>query len=234
MRPEAVVFDIGNVLLRWDPESYYDRSIGHVARVRMFKEVPLAEMNARIDAGAPWHETVEETAATYRRWGRDILAWRDHWDEMAGPVIEDSVALLRALRARRVPVFALTNFGRETFALARRLHPALTEFDGAVVSGHERVMKPDPAIFETLERRSGIAPERLFYTDDSPENVEAAAAQGWRTHLFEGAAGLALRLVEEGLLDEGDVPGHSAPRGAPAEEPAGDADRDEGGNEDGN
>jgi 2-haloacid dehalogenase len=206
MRPDAVVFDIGNVLLKWDPEGFYDRRIGHVARVRLFQEVPLAEMKARIDAGAPWHATVEETARTYRRWGRDILSWRDDWAEMAGPILEDSLAVLRALKARGVPVFALTNFGRETFALARRLHPALTEFDGAVVSGHEGVTKPDPAIFETLERRSGIAAERLFYTDDSLANVEAAAAQGWRTHHFTSAAGLARRLVEEGLLKESDAP----------------------------
>lgn len=206
MRPEAVVFDIGNVLLEWDPEGFYDRKIGHVARVRLFQEVPLAEMNARIDAGAPWHETVEDYAERYRRWGRDILSWRDDWGRIAGPVMADSVAVMRALKARGVPVFALSNFGRQTFSLARKLFPELTEFDGAVISGHEGVLKPDPAIYETLERRSGIAPERLFFTDDVAANVEAAEAQGWRAHLFRGANGLGRRLVEEGLLKESDVP----------------------------
>ncbi len=200
MAPEAVVFDIGNVLMNWDPEGFYDRAIGRVARTRMFHEVPLHEMNAQIDAGAPWHATVEETARAHRRWSRDILSWRDQWGEMASPLIEESVAILRTLREQGVPVFALTNFGRETFAEARRIHPALTEFDGAVVSGHVGMVKPDPGIYEVLERKSGIAPEALFFTDDRPENIEAAAARGWRTHLFEGAQGLRRRLAEEGLL----------------------------------
>lgn len=204
MTPDAVVFDIGNVLLTWDPEGYYDRAIGRIARTRLFREVPLHEMNAAIDAGAPWHRTVEDMAQSHLRWRRDILAWRDHWDEMAGPLIEGSVALQRALRRRDVPVFALTNFGRETFEYARRLHPALTEFDGAVVSGQVGALKPDPAIFKVLEDRSGIAPGKLLLIDDRRENVEAAEARGWQTHLFEGAEGLERRLVEEGLLREED------------------------------
>lgn len=206
MTPDAVVFDIGNVLVGWDPEGYYDRAIGRVARTRLFREVPLHEMNARIDAGAPWHETVAETAEAHPRWRRDILSWRDHWDDMFGPPDEGSIALLRALRGRDVPVFALTNFGRETFDRARDLYPVLREFDGAVVSGHVGVLKPDPAIYRIFEERSGLPPERLFYTDDRPENVEAAAARGWRSHRFEGAAGLGRRLVAEGLLTEADLP----------------------------
>ena len=211
MTPDAVVFDIGNVLLTWDPEGYYDRAIGRIARTRLFREVPLHEMNAAIDAGAPWHRTVVETAEAHQRWRRDILAWKDDWDRMAEPLMEDSVALLRALKARDVPVFALTNFGRETFERARRTHPALTEFDGAIVSGHVGVTKPDPAIYRLFEDRSGLAPGGLLFVDDRPENIAAAAARGWRTHRFQGAEGLARRLVEEGLLAEGDLPAPARP-----------------------
>lgn len=206
MTPDAVVFDIGNVLLTWNPEAYYDRAIGRIARTRLFREVPLHEMNAAIDAGAPWQQTVKDTSEIHLRWRRDILSWHDDWDAMVGPLMEEGVALQRALRRAGVPVFALTNFGRETFARARTLYPALTEFDGGVVSGQVGVVKPDPEIYRILEERSGIPPERLFFIDDRPENIETAAARGWRTHLFEGAAGLGRRLVAEGLLSEGDLP----------------------------
>lgn len=206
MTPDAVVFDVGNVLVDWDPEGYYDRAIGRIARTRLFREVPLHDMNARIDAGAPWQETVAWTAEENPRWRRDILSWRDHWEEMIGPVIEDSAALLAALRHRGVPVFALTNFGRETFDRARELFPVLREFDGAVVSGHVGVLKPDPEIYRLFEERSSLVPERLLYTDDRPENIAAAEARGWHTHLFEGPRGLGRRLVVEGLLREEDLP----------------------------
>ena len=205
MAVDLVVFDIGRVLLEWDPEGYYDKAMGHVARVRLFREVPLHEMNLRIDAGEPWHKTVEETALKHGRWNKDVLSWRDHWDKMAGPLIPESVSLMRALRSKGIPVWALTNFGRETFDYAQSLWPALTEFDGMVVSGHLGVVKPNPEIYAVLERDSGIAPERIFYTDDSAPNIRAAKARGWQTHLFDGPEGLATRLVAEGLLEEGDA-----------------------------
>lgn len=200
MSVETVVFDIGNVLLNWDPEGFYDRKIGRVARTRLFREVPLEEMNARIDRGAPWHATVEETAARYRRWSRDILFWRDNWGEMAAPLMQDSVTLLRALRKAGVPCWALTNFGRETFDHALTLYPALAEFDGAIVSGRLGAVKPEPEIYEALERAAGVAPDRLLFTDDRPENIAAARARGWQTHQFKDARGLARHLAAERLL----------------------------------
>ncbi|SFG87509.1 2-haloacid dehalogenase [Palleronia marisminoris] len=200
MAVDLVVFDIGRVLLEWDPEGYYDKAMGHVARVRLFREVPLHEMNLRIDAGEPWHKTVEDTASKHARWQKDVLGWRDHWNKMAGPLIPESVSLLRALRSKGIPVWALTNFGRETFEYAQSLWPALTEFDGMVVSGHLGVVKPSPEIYAVLERDTGVAPDRILYTDDSAPNIRAAEARGWKTHLFDGPAGLRQRFVDEGLL----------------------------------
>jgi 2-haloacid dehalogenase len=121
---------------------------------------------------------------------------------MCSPAIPGSVALLRRLRARGVPVFALSNFGIDTYATAQGVYDFLNEFDVEFISGQMGVMKPDPAIYETLERETGVAPGALLFADDRPDNIAAAAARGWQTHLFEGPEGWAARLVEAGLLPE--------------------------------
>ena len=119
-----------------------------------------------------------------------------------GPEIPHSVRLLRALRAAGVPVFALSNFGRGSFAVAETAWPFLAEFDRRYISGHLGVTKPTARIYEIVEEDSGIAPERLLFADDMGYNVEAAAARGWQVHRFDGPAGWAARLVAAGLLDE--------------------------------
>lgn len=200
MAPKAVVFDIGRVLIHWDPDGFYDRVLGPEARARMMAEVPLAETNLSIDAGKPWKETIHALAEAHPAWAAPIRHWHDRWIEMASPRIDHSVRLLRALRARGVPVYALTNFGRESFAYARTHYDFFDEFDGAVVSGEHRVIKPDPAIYALLEDLAGLSGPDLIFTDDNPDNVRAASARGWKAHLFEGPQGWADRLVAEGLL----------------------------------
>lgn len=199
---DAVVFDIGNVLIEWQPERFYDRLIGPERRRALFAEVDLDAMNDRIDLGEDFAGTVRATAEAHPAWRDEIRHWHDSWIEMASPAIPRSVRLLRALKARGVPVFALTNFGIGSFAHARTVYPFFDEFDLAVVSGHLGVMKPDPAIYEALERNSGVPPARLLFTDDRLANIEAAAARGWQVHHFDGPAGWADRLVASGLLDE--------------------------------
>lgn len=197
----AVVFDIGNVLLSWQPEAFYDRMIGPMARMRLFAEADLEGMNLSIDAGAPFRATVQATADAHPAWAEQILWWHDRWGELAMPVIDHAVRLQRALRRRGVPVFALTNFGDDSFSHAQRLYPFLTEFDRLYVSGRLGVVKPDPAIYAVVEGDCGLPPEQLLFTDDRPANIAAAVARGWQGHLFEGPAGLADRLVAEGLLE---------------------------------
>ena len=108
----------------------------------------------------------------------------------------------RALRAKGVPVFALTNFGAQSFAEALPKMDFLADFDRRYVSGELGVTKPDPRIYQIVEEDSGIAPDRLLFTDDRADNITAAARRGWRTHQFETWAGWARRLVAEGLLSE--------------------------------
>ena len=197
---EAVIFDIGNVLIEWNPERYYDRVIGESRRKSLFAEVDLHGMNERIDLGADFTRTIYETADQHADWRDEMRQWHDNWVELAEPVIEGSVHLMRALRRNGVPVFALTNFGIGSFAVAENEYPFLAEFDRRYISGHMGVVKPGPAIYQMLENDCKIAPERLLFADDRQENVAAAQTRGWQGHLFERAQGWAARLIAEELL----------------------------------
>ncbi len=205
MSVDAVVFDIGRVLIHWDPEGFYDRQIGREARERLFAEVDLHGTNLAIDGGAPFRASIYALADRHPDWAREIRWWHDRWIELAQPEIPHSVRLLRALRARGVPVFALTNFGDDSFAGAAAHYPFFAEFDRAYVSARLRLLKPDPAIYAAVEADCRVPPERLFFTDDKAENIAAAAVRGWQVHLFEGPQGLADRLVAMGLLTEGEA-----------------------------
>lgn len=202
---DAVVFDIGNVLIEWNPERFYDATIGPERRRALFQAVPLGALNESVDAGAPFAETILGAADRYPDWADEIRMWHDNWIDMASPRIDRSVRLMRALRRRGVPVFALTNFGNETFARACAEYDFFNEFDRAYVSARLGLMKPDPAIYAHVEADSGIDPGALLFTDDKADNTAAAAARGWATHLFDGPDGLAARLVHEGLLTPEDT-----------------------------
>jgi 2-haloacid dehalogenase len=198
--PEAVVFDIGNVLIEWQPERYYDGRIGEARRRALFAAVDLHAMNERIDAGGVFRDTVYDCAAENPVWAEEIRWWYDHWVGLASPRIEHSITLLRRLRAKGVRVLALTNFGDDTFAYAQTQYEFLNEFDHAYVSGRMAMTKPSPAIYAAVEADCGIAPEALLFTDDRADNIATATARGWQTHHFTGPQGWADRLVAAGLL----------------------------------
>lgn len=206
MKPDVMVFDIGRVLIGWDPEGFFDHQIGRTARERLFAEVDLHGMNLRIDEGHGFAAPVAELAARHPRWAAEIRLWHDRWSDMVPGPIPRSVALMRALKRRGVPVLALTNFGRETLVIAQARFEFLNEFDQMFVSAELGLLKPDPAIYAALETGSGYAPEQLFFTDDRPENCAAAAARGWHTHLFEEPEGLEAALLAHGLLTEESLP----------------------------
>lgn len=205
MTIRAVVFDIGNVLIRWAPEQFYDRVIGAERRQRLMAQVPLLDMNARVDRGADMAREVADLAAAHPDWAAEINMWHDNWLDMASPVIERSVRLLRALRRQKIPVYALSNFGISTFAIAQANYPFLEEFDARFISGHMGVMKPEAEIYAQLEQETGLSGAELLFTDDLQDNIDAARARDWQVHLFDGPAGLADRLVALGLLTEEDA-----------------------------
>jgi 2-haloacid dehalogenase len=202
VRPNAVIFDIGNVLIEWQPEARYDSFVGPARRAALFAAVDLGAMADAIDRGAGFRQTVEDTAAAHPDFAADILLWHARWHELAGPAIDHSVRLLRALRRAGVPVFALSNYGRDSFAATAAQIGALNEFDRHYISSHMGVAKPDARIYEMVEDDCAIAPERLLFADDRAENIAAAEARGWQGHLFDGPGGWAARLVAAGLLTE--------------------------------
>ncbi len=200
MPVQAVIFDIGNVLIEWQPERYYDRVIGEDRRRKMFSTVDLHGMNDLVDQGHHFTDTIYDWAEKYPQWRAEIRMWHDNWIELAAPEIPHSVRLLRALRAQGVPVFALTNFGVQNFDYATTVYPFLTEFDRLYVSGRMKAVKPHSPIYEMVEADCGLAPETLLFADDRIDNIETARARGWQTHHFTGPQGWADRLVAEGLL----------------------------------
>lgn len=197
---KAVVFDIGNVLIEWQPERVYDSLMPIPEREKMFETADLHQMNDLVDRGTNWRETVYAHADKYPEFGHMIRLWHDRWIEMASPAIEGSVEVLRQLRAQGVPVLALSNFGIQPFEFAETVYPFLKEFDQRYISGYLGEVKPEPRIYQILEERCGFAPETLLFADDRQENLDAAATRGWQVHLFDGPKGWVERLKQEGVL----------------------------------
>ncbi|MFY0646500.1 HAD family hydrolase [Sulfitobacter geojensis] len=205
MTPQAVVFDIGNVLIEWQPERFFDSVIGADRRRAMFATVDLHAMNDRVDSGETFRDVIIETARATPEWHDEIMLWHDRWLDMASPAIGHSVRLMAALQSRNIPVFSLTNFGIQTYELAATRYPFLRQFDRDFISGHLGVIKPDAAIYAALEETSGLPPQALLFTDDRIDNINAAAQRGWQTHHFTGPQGWADRLVSAGLLTKDDA-----------------------------
>lgn len=200
MTIDAVIFDIGNVLIEWQPERYYDRVVGEARRRALFSTVDLHAMNDKVDRGEGFRDVIYATAEAHPEFRDEIRQWHDNWIELAQPAIPHSVKLMRSLRQQGIPVFALSNFGVESFAYAQTQYDFLNEFDHPYVSGHMKVIKPDPRIYQMVEAHSGIAPDRLLFVDDRADNIRAAASRGWQTHHFDGPEGWAAALVAHGLL----------------------------------
>jgi len=200
---KAVVFDIGNVLIEWDRDRLFAPLIPDDERRRSFyADVLTMEVNLALDAGAPYDKTLAELAGRHPEFASEIRAFDDRWGETLGPHDTEMVQLLGELGARDVGVYALTNFSAEKWPIALANHAWLADFDGVVVSGHERMLKPDAAIFEVLLSRYGLVSHTTWFTDDSPRNVEGALAVGMRASLFIDAATTRAELATMGLIDQ--------------------------------
>ena len=200
MRP-SVIFDLGKVLIDWDPRHLYRRLIEDEDEMECFlAEVCTQEWNERQDEGRPVAVAVAELTARHPEQRALIEAYYDRWPDMMAGEIEDTVAILAELRLRNHRLYALSNWSAETFPHARARFGFLDWFHGTLISGEVGVKKPDPRIFHILFQRHGISPDRAIFIDDSARNVVAARELGLETLHFTSGAALRLDLERRGLL----------------------------------
>jgi len=195
-----IVFDIGRVLIHYDPQIPYRRLIPDAAARDWFlANVCTHDWNLEQDRGRGWEEAEALLIGEFPAHEEHIRAFRRHWHEMVAPAYTDSVAILEALVEEGRDVTMLTNFAADTFREARRLYPFLNISRGITVSGEIGLIKPDIAIYERHAGTFGLDPARTLFIDDSPANVEGARQAGWNAVRFTDAATLGRDLAAHGI-----------------------------------
>jgi 2-haloacid dehalogenase len=194
----AIVFDIGGVLLEWDPSRVYRDHLHPDELERFLSEICTPEWNASLDAGRSFDEACDELAGRFPDHAELVHAWKCQ-DEMIAGEIAGAAEIVDRLKTAGVPLYLLTNMPADVFAARRARYPVLQRFDGAVVSGEERVLKPSPQIFAILRDRYGLVPEETLFIDDMDLNVQGARAAGFLAHRFVDAPTLAAALQEYDL-----------------------------------
>lgn len=199
--PKAVVFDVGRVLFHWDLRCLFAKLIDDSARLDWFlRDVVTEEWHFQHDAGRDLGEMVAQRIAEFPDCADLIRAYSTRFDETIPGPVEGSAALVARLAQRKVPLFALTNFADPFWRAFRPQHRVFDHFRDIVVSGTEKLAKPDPAIYHLAQRRFGHAPEELFFIDDNSANVAAARSCGWQAWQFTDAPALERELDARGLL----------------------------------
>ncbi len=189
--PSTVVFDLGGVLIDWDPRYAYRRLGGTDEQIEHFLEhVAVSEWNRQMDGGKPFAQAIAERKADFPEHADWLEAWWTEWPAMLGGPIEGTVQILRELKAAGTPLYALTNWSAETFPIAQERFDFLGWFRGIVVSGEVEKTKPDADIFAHLSDDFGIEPSDAVFTDDSLPNVEAARRLGFHGVHFTGPEAL--------------------------------------------
>jgi len=201
MRPRAVLFDIGNVVVRWSPATLYDKIFPDpAARDRFLSTVCTMEWHVEVDRGLSFRDNIARLTALHPDHAPEIAAWWDRWPEMFSGTIPETEAAIEALHAAGVPLYGLTNMSREAWPGVRAMSGVFALFKDTVVSAEEGVVKPDPEIFKIAVQRIGLEPSALLFVDDSEANIRAAEAMGFHTHHFSDPAALRPALRAFGLL----------------------------------
>lgn len=199
--PSIAVFDVGGVLLDWNPRHLYRKMFEDPDAMEHFlATVCTREWNLELDAGRGYADGVAELVDRFPDQADLIRAYDERWPEMIAGVIEGTVEILETLQASDRPVYAITNFSAEKFALSRELWPFLDAFDGVVVSGEVKTLKPQPEIFQILFERHGLTPSDCVFIDDVATNVAGAKAVGMHGHHFTSPENLRKDLKAAGIL----------------------------------
>ena len=199
--PTAVVFDVGNVLYHWDPRNLYRRMIGDEAALEAFiADTDFVAWHFELDGGRVFAEAAADLGSRFPHHKPLIDAWGPRFGESIGGPVAGMREIVERLDAGGVPLFAITNFSAEFWGpFAAREASLFDRFRGIVVSGEERMVKPDPAIYALALDRFGLAGPDALFVDDRTDNVAGAIEAGMRSHLFTDAAGLRERLAADGL-----------------------------------
>lgn len=201
VRPNAVVWDIGRVLYQWDLRFLFGKLIDDPAELEWFVgNVVTEEWHFQSDAGRPLAEMVPELKARFPDHRGLIDAYHPRFLEMLPAAVPGTHALVERLAGHGVPQFALSNFGAEFWDMFRPTAPVFDHFRDCVISGQERCVKPDPAIYAVLEARCGMPASELLFIDDRADNIATARSRGWHGHVFADAAALEADLLRHGLL----------------------------------
>ncbi len=196
-----IVFDLGMVLIEWDPRHLYRKVFANVAKMEWFlAEVCNGPWNLEQDRGRDWNDAIREAIIRHPDYAKEIHLYRERWLEMVPGAIAGSVKILEDLHAAQVPLYAITNWNGDTFRETRARFPFLALFRDIIVSGDEKILKPDPAIFDLLCTRNNLQAGGCLFIDDSLKNVRGAEACGWQGHHFTGPDGLREALQRLNVL----------------------------------
>jgi 2-haloacid dehalogenase len=199
--PTTVVFDLGNVLVRWNPRLLYEQLIPDADELeRFFGTVITHDWIRDQDAGRTFADGIALLTARFPHYEHEIRAFWERWEEMVPGPIEETVEILAELRQRQTPLYALTNWSHETFPIARPRFPFFDWFEGIVVSGEVQLVKPDARIYRHLLEAHGLRAEDCVFVDDSPANVAGAEAVGIAALHFQSPEQLRQDLIELKLL----------------------------------
>ncbi|MES2034597.1 MAG: HAD family phosphatase [Pseudomonadota bacterium] len=201
--PRALLWDVGNVIVDWSPRRLFLKIFQEPAACdRFLSSVCTMAWHLETDRGVSPEENTARLVAEHPDYETQIRAWWDRWDEMFDGVIIETESAMEALARRSVPQFALTNMSHAAWPGVQAMSPAFRHLRDSIVSAEEGVIKPDPAIYEVVLKRTGLAPEDLLFVDDSAANIDAAARLGFHVHHFEDPATLWPTLVSHGLLED--------------------------------
>ena len=201
MPPRALLWDFGNVIVRWNPRTLYQKIFPDPVECdRFLTHVCTMAWHAPTDCGVAFADNCAALAARHPEHEDAIWAWHRRWSEMFSGPIPETEAAIEALHARGLPQYGLSNISHETLHSTLAMSPAFGRLAGVVASGVEGMMKPDPAIYRLTCERFGLAPADILFVDDSARNIEAAAGLGFDVHHFTDPAALAPALEQRGLL----------------------------------
>jgi 2-haloacid dehalogenase/putative hydrolase of the HAD superfamily len=198
---KAVLWDIGNVIVRWDPRTLYSKIFDDAAeRERFLATVCTMDWHVRHDLGVTFADNRGPLVARFPEHAAHIEAWERRWWEMFSGAIPQSEAAIEDLAARGVRQFALSNMSHEVLDGILAMSPAFRRLEGVLISAELGLLKPDAAIYRAACERFGHAPQDFLFIDDSAANVEAARALGFDAHHFTDPAALRPALEARGLL----------------------------------